>query len=100
MKTVLVADDSAANRELLAVILQQNGYHVVRANDGMEVLERIGEARPDIVLLDVHMPRLDGYQTLQRIRQEAALATLPVVAVTASAMSGDEERAFSGGFIA
>ena len=100
MKSVLVADDNAPNRELTSVILEQNGFRVLRAADGNEALEKIRQERPDLVLLDIHMPGLDGYRTLQRIRQDLSLTGLPVVAVTASAMADDEERAFASGFTA
>ena len=100
MKTVLVADDNTANRELICAILERHGFRVVCAADGNEALQRMQSEQADIVLLDIHMPYLDGYEVLQRLRQRPELADLPMVAVTASAMSGDEERALTAGFTA
>ena len=98
MKTILVADDNAPNRELVAVILQNQGFHVVEAANGREALEQIRKHSPDLVLLDIHMPEMDGYETVTEIRHVPALNKLPVVALTASAMAGDAEMALQHGF--
>jgi CheY-like chemotaxis protein len=100
MKTILVADDDAANRELVCAILDRHGFRVVGVEDGTEALHRAQAETPDLILLDIHMPRLDGYETLKQIRHQPALRTVPTVAVTASAMAGDEERSLTAGFSA
>jgi two-component system, cell cycle response regulator len=100
MKTILVADDNMANRELICAILERRGYRVLNAADGQDALQFLQSESPDMILLDIHMPRLDGYGLLERLRQVPRLAGRPMVAVTASAMAGDEERALAAGFTA
>lgn len=100
MKTILVADDNSANRELIAEILQSKGYHVIEARDGQQALEEVAKATPDLVLLDIHMPNLNGYEALARLRADERYRELPIVALTASAMRGDEDEALGSGFTA
>jgi CheY-like chemotaxis protein len=89
---VLVVDDSAAIRTLIVVNLRLEGYDVREAGDGEEALEVVREWRPDVVTLDVVMPRLDGFGTLERLRADASTADIPVVLVTARAQAVDRER--------
>lgn len=98
MKRVLIAEDNAVNRELLRELLEARGYRVLEACDGQEAISILEETRPDILLLDLNMPVLDGYGLIGRIRQDSTLATLPVLAVTANAMRGDREKIISSGF--
>lgn len=98
MKTVLIADDNDANRELVSVILERLGYRVLEACNGREAVERVHEGRPDLALLDIHMPKMDGYEAIRAIRKNPAFAKLPVIALTASAMVGDAEEAIQQGF--
>jgi CheY-like chemotaxis protein len=95
---VLVAEDNAVNRELLRELLEIRGYHVVEACDGQEALSALEQAQPDLLLLDISMPVLDGYAVIRKIRENPGLAELPVVAVTAYAMRGDRERILNSGF--
>lgn len=98
MSRVLIAEDNPVNRELLRELLETRGYVVVEACDGQEALLEIEKTQPDILLLDLDMPVLDGFATLQRIRENPALNTLPVLAVTAYAMLGDRDRILAAGF--
>lgn len=98
MKTVLVADDKATGRELVRTVLEKDGYTVVEAGDGVEALRFAREKHPDLIILDLHMPGLDGFGVIQELRREAQFERTPVVALTASAMQGDRERAMSVGF--
>ncbi|MBZ5570360.1 MAG: response regulator [Acidobacteriia bacterium] len=98
MSKVLIAEDNPVNRELLRELLEARGYVVVEACDGEEALRAIEETQPDILLLDLGMPVLDGFATVRRIRENPALAPLPVLAVTAYAMQGDRERIVAAGF--
>jgi CheY-like chemotaxis protein len=98
MSTILLAEDNAINRELLREILETRGYTVLEACDGQQALQMIEQAPPDIVLMDIGMPILDGFATLIKIRQNPRLASLPVVAVTAYAMQGDREKIINAGF--
>jgi two-component system, cell cycle response regulator DivK len=95
---VLIAEDNAVNRELLRELLQARGYAVVEASNGQEALEMMSESKPDVLLIDLNMPVLDGYATLKKIREDPALNSLPVIAVTASAMRGDQEKGLEAGF--
>jgi CheY-like chemotaxis protein len=98
MKNILIAEDNAVNRELLRELLECRGYTVGEACHGEEALRKIAESRPDALLLDLSMPVMDGFVTLKNIRTNTGTASLPVVAVTAFAMSGDKEKAMDAGF--
>ena len=98
MKTILVADDSAVSRELVREALEEIGYRVIEAADGREALAVALESAPDLALLDIRMPVLDGYATVRAMREDPRLAAVPVLALTAFAMRGDEEKAASAGF--
>jgi CheY-like chemotaxis protein len=98
MKKILVVDDNPASLELAREVLEDPHQQVLEAHDGREALDLLATEKPDLVLLDLHMPAVDGYTVLERIRQEPRLARLRVVALTASAMQGDRERALSAGF--
>jgi CheY-like chemotaxis protein len=95
---VLVAEDNPVNRELLRELLEARGYHVTEAPDGQEALRMIEQAHPDILLLDIGMPILDGFAVVRKIRENPSLATLIVLAVTAYAMQGDRENILNAGF--
>jgi CheY-like chemotaxis protein len=98
MIKILIAEDNAVNRELLRELLELRGYAVVEACDGQEALQMIEQAQPELLLLDIGMPVMDGFAVIQKIRENPRLAKLPVVAVTAYAMRGDQERILSSGF--
>jgi CheY-like chemotaxis protein len=98
MKTALIAEDNSVNRELLRELLELRGYAVTEASDGEETMKQMGHTQPDILLLDLNMPVLDGFGTVKRIRQDPRFASLPVVAVTAYAMRGDKEKILNSGF--
>lgn len=98
MSRILVADDNNASRELIREVLELSGYEVVEAADGREAVERARESLPDLLLLDIQMPRLDGYGVLRELRADARLSSVRTVALTAFAMQGDRERAMQAGF--
>ena len=98
MTKILIAEDNAVNRELLRELLEIRGYTVVEACDGEEALRMIEQTRPDLLLLDIGMPLLDGFGVVSKIREDPRLASLPVVAVTAYAMQGDQEKILNSGF--
>jgi two-component system chemotaxis response regulator CheY len=95
---ILIADDRASSRELLRTVLERAGYAVIEAEDGEQALERARTGNPDLILLDLQMPRLDGYAVLAALRQEPPFRKLPVLALTASAMRGDREKILEAGF--
>jgi len=98
MARILVVDDNAASRHLLRHILKPLCQEVLEACQGKEALDKIAEMEPDLVLLDIEMPVLDGFTVLRRLRENPRFSALPVVAVTARAMQGDRERAMAEGF--
>jgi CheY-like chemotaxis protein len=98
MSKVLIAEDNAVNRELLRELLEMRGYTVVEACDGGEALRMIEQTQPDLLLLDIGMPVLDGFAVVGKIRENPRLAQLPVVAVTAYAMQGDREKILNAKF--
>ncbi len=98
MKRILIVEDKATSRELLRTVLEKQGYAVTEAADGEEALQRARMEAPDLILLDLQMPILNGYNVLSELRREDRFATIPIVAVTASAMHGDREKALAAGF--
>jgi len=86
---ILVADDNETNRDILATRLQASGYEVLHASDGEEALAVTQQHRPDLILLDIMMPKLDGIEVCKRLKADAALHLTPVILVTAKADSGD-----------
>lgn len=98
MKKILVAEDDFPSRELLTEILLEWGYEVVQASNGVEALTLIEQVRPDLVLLDLQMPMLDGFGVIARIRDDPRSAALPVVAISAYAIRDDKYRISNAGF--
>ena len=96
--TILLADDNAPSRELMREILEACGYDVAEAANGREALDLIRKSPPDIVLLDLQMPVMDGFAVIHAVRSDERLRSLTVIALTASAMLGDKERAIAAGF--
>ncbi|HKV92615.1 MAG TPA: response regulator [Candidatus Angelobacter sp.] len=100
MKRILIVDDKATSRELLRTVLQKDGYLVFEAADGGEALQKARAENPDMILLDLQMPVRNGYEVLSELRKDSRYATLPIIALTASAMQGDREKALAAGFTA
>jgi two-component system, cell cycle response regulator DivK len=98
MYKVLVAEDNSANRELLREILRAESFDVLEASNGEQALALIEQNKPDLVLLDINMPVLDGLAAIRRIREHSQFCSLKVIAVTAYAMREDRERILSAGF--
>ena len=100
MATILVADDNRPNREALAALLEAAGHEVIRAADGREALSRAQEARPELVISDVLMPVMDGYELARRVRKAEAdgkLKRTPIVACTANALRGEDATCRAAG---
>jgi CheY-like chemotaxis protein len=95
---ILIVDDNGDIRNLLDRYLSGEGYQTVMAKDGLDALHQIGQMRPDLVLLDIAMPRLDGWKSLIAIRRMSEGLSIPVIALTAHAMSTDRDRALQYGF--
>lgn len=94
---VLIADDDADNRAIAQEALSASGYQVIMAANGEEALEKCIQERPDVLLLDMSMPKLNGWQVAKRVRQTSSLAHTPIVAFTAHALAGDDIRAKEAG---
>ena len=96
MKRILIVEDVALNRDLLTQLLEDD-YDLVVAVDGAAGVAMAIEHRPDLILMDLSLPLLDGWEATRRIKANATTGGIPVVAITANAMSGDEERAKAAG---
>lgn len=99
MHTVLIADDSPSNLQLLFDILSKAGYEVLAAENGQEVLEIIEEAKPDIFLLDVMMPRMDGLDLCRKLKSDFRFEKTPIIFITAKSASEDIVRGFAAGAV-
>jgi CheY-like chemotaxis protein len=96
MKKVLIVEDVEINTDLLIQLLEDD-YQLVTAADGAAGLEAARRERPDIILLDLSLPVIDGWEVTRRLKDDPALRHIPVIALTANAMSGDEDKARSSG---
>lgn len=100
MKRILIADDKSSSRELIRLALETPEYVIEEAADGVDALGKARRQRPDLILLDVQMPLLDGFAVLASLQSDPSLCSIPVIAFTANAMQGDRDRALSAGFTA
>jgi len=97
MTRILLVEDNEMNRDMLSRRLERKGYEVLLAVDGEEAVARAISEAPDLVLMDIGLPGIDGFEATRRIRQTPSGATLPIIALTAHAMSVDEARARDAG---
>lgn len=95
--TILIIEDNEQNLYLATFLLEQSGCTVVAARSGPEGIETAGRIQPDLILLDIQLPEMDGYAVARELRRNPALKDVPVVAVTSYAMVGDRERAMEAG---
>jgi two-component system cell cycle response regulator DivK len=96
-KTVLVVEDNELNMKLFHDLLEANGYDIVQTRNGLEAIDLAREHRPDLILMDIQLPEVSGLEVTKWIKEDDDLRTIPVIAVTAFAMKGDEERIRQGG---
>ena len=96
-KTVLIVEDNELNMRLFSDILQASGYQTLQTADGLEALELTEEHRPDLILMDMRLPGISGLEATRMIKARAHLRDIPIIAVTAFAMKGDEEKIREGG---
>ena len=94
---ILVVEDNQDNRELVVKVLKINGYKVIEAVDGEEALEKTKTENPDLILMDLFIPKIDGYEVTRRLKSDKDLKHIPVIALTAHAMKGDMEVALAAG---
>lgn len=96
-KTVLIVEDNDLNMKLFNDLLQANGYNTLQTREGREALELAARHRPDLILMDIQLPEISGLEITRMLKEDADLRHIPVVAVTAFAMKGDEEKIREGG---
>ena len=96
-KTVLIVEDNELNMKLFHDLLDAHGYKTLQTRNGMEALSLAREHRPDLILMDIQLPEVSGLEVTKWLKEDDQLKTIPVVAVTAFAMKGDEERIREGG---
>ena len=97
-KHILVVEDNEKNMKLFRDVLQATGYSTIEATSGEDAIELARSHEPELVLMDVHLPGIDGVEALARLRDDERTASIPVLALTAQAMSGDRERFLQAGF--
>jgi two-component system cell cycle response regulator DivK len=96
-KHILVVEDQADNRQILRDLLGHAGYELAEAESGEDALVAVAEWRPDLILMDLRLPILDGYEVTRRIKSDPTLRSIPIIAVTAYALSGDEGKGQEAG---
>jgi two-component system, cell cycle response regulator DivK len=96
-KTILIVEDDTDNRRIVIKVLSVDGYRVIEATDGFEALEQARAQQPDLILMDLALPHLDGWEATRRLKSDPTTQSIPVVALTAVAMRGDEEQARAAG---
>jgi len=97
MSTILLVEDNEMNRDMLSRRLERRGYTVILAVDGQEGVDRAAAEQPDLVIMDMSLPVLDGWEATKALKAGATTAGIPVIALTAHAMAGDRERAIDTG---
>jgi len=93
----LIIEDNEQNMYMLSFLLEKNNYEVIQAFNGLDGIKAAFECSPDVILLDIQLPEMDGYQIAQNLRQRNDLKPIPIVAVTSHAMVGDREKAMASG---
>jgi two-component system cell cycle response regulator DivK len=94
---ILVVEDNQDNREMVVKVLKFNGYQVVEAVDGEEAMKKARTEDPDLILLDIYLPKMDGYEVTRRLKGDTSLKNIPIIALTAHAMKGNMEEALAAG---
>ena len=97
MPTILLVEDNELNRDMLSRRLARKGYDVLIAEDGAEGLSAATDGKPDLILMDMSLPVLDGWEVTRRLKAQPETRTIPVIALTAHAMSSDREKAVAAG---
>jgi two-component system cell cycle response regulator DivK len=96
-KTILIVEDNALNMKLFNDLLRSQGYAILQSRDGQDVLEITRASRPDLIIMDIQLPAISGLEVIRSLKDDADLKFIPVIAVTAFAMKGDEEKIRNGG---
>ncbi|HSH07189.1 MAG TPA: response regulator [Burkholderiales bacterium] len=96
-KTILYVEDNEMNRQMVRDLLRRSTYQLVEAHDGEAGVAKALELRPDLILMDIQLPKVSGMEAMRRIRAEASMADTPIIAITSFALSGDEQKAKEAG---
>jgi two-component system cell cycle response regulator DivK len=96
-KRILVVEDQKDDRQIIRDMLAGTDYEITEAEDGEQALAAVAKARPDLILMEIQLPSMDGYETMRRIRTNPSLLSIPIIAVTAYAPNGEEEKARAAG---
>jgi two-component system cell cycle response regulator DivK len=96
-KLILVVEDHEDNRQIIRDLLSTQDYELAEAENGVQALAAVAKQRPDLILMDIQMPIMDGYETTRRIKADPATNGIPIIAVTSYALTGDEQRARDAG---
>jgi len=97
MKRILVIEDNADNLYMITFLLEKNGYMVIVAEDGVEGVKLSVSEKPDLILMDIQIPLLDGYEATKQIKDNEEINNIPIIAITSYAMVGDKEKAMNAG---
>lgn len=97
MPTILIVEDNEMNRDMLSRRLQRRGFDVVIATDGLAGVDAATTQQPDLVLMDMSLPEIDGWEATRRLKANPATAAIPIIALTAHAMAGDRDKAIAAG---
>jgi two-component system cell cycle response regulator DivK len=96
-KKILVVDDNQDSRELVVKVLKNRGYQMIEAADGEDALEKAAAENPDLILMDISIPKINGYEVTRRLKSQVNFKNTPIIALTAHAMKGDREKALEAG---
>ena len=96
-KRILVVEDQEDNRQIIRDLLSATDYEIIEAESGEQALEAVAKQRPDLILMDIQLPGIDGYEATRRIKADPALRSIPIIAVTSYALSGEEQKARAAG---
>jgi two-component system cell cycle response regulator DivK len=97
MKTILYVEDNEPNRMIVRDLLKRTKYQLIEAYDGEAGVAAALETRPDLILMDIQLPKISGLEAIRRLRAESATATVPIIAITSFALSGDDRKAKEAG---
>ena len=96
-KRILVVDDQPDNRQIIRDLLAATDYELTEAEDGEQALAAVAKQRPDLILMDIQLPIMDGYEATRRIKADPASRSIPIIAATSYALSGEEQKARAAG---
>lgn len=98
MKRILIVEDNEKNMKLFRVLLNSQGYEVLEAENGKEGIKKAKDNIPNLIIMDIQMPEMDGIEAMKRIKHEPSIMNIPVIAITSYAMNDDRERILKEGF--